>query len=110
MSDDDDKIISLLEERQRRLTSKDNITDEIKEELPPWFMMDDDNDNEYFTPISDNPFLLMSESIAYVEATERKIKRLSALNATLHKSMLTMMGVVLLFTLLNFIMVKVLNN
>ena len=105
MSDDDDKVVSLLEERERRLTSKENKADEIKEELPPWFMMDDEEDNNnFFIPIEDNPFLLMSESIHYVEKAEKRIRRLHNATVRMNRAMMTMLFIGLIMTLANFIL------
>jgi|TARA_R110001583_G_scaffold16234_5_gene66135 hypothetical protein len=105
MSDDDDKIVSLLEERQKRIKSSDIELEEKKESLPPWFMMDDDKDSgDYFAPISDNPFLLITEAIVYIERAEVRIKRMHSFNSKMHKSSMIILFIVLVLTLTNFIM------
>ena len=105
MSDDNDKIVSLSEERERRNKSSDiDSLDTTKEELPPWFMMDDEDNNNLFIPIEDNPFLLMSESIHYVEKAEKRIRRLHNATVRMNRAMMTMLFIGLIMTLANFIL------
>ena len=102
MSDDNDNIVNFSEEKERRSNKEDAPLDE---DNTPWFELDR---TPFISP--EDPFILMTESIQYMQDTHNKIRRYATMVKTLHNSMLAMLGLTFLFTILNFIMILWLAN
>ena len=102
MSDDNDNIVNFSEEKERRANKEE---EPLNENNVPWFELDD-------VPFvsTDNPFVLMAESVTEMRHTHNQIRKYTAINKTLHNSMLAMLGLTFLFTILNFIMILWLAN
>ena len=102
MSDDNDNIVNFSEEKERRANKEE---EPLNENNVPWFELDD-------PPFvsSDNPLILMTELAVETSNAHNQIRKYTAINKTLHNSMLAMLGLTFLFTILNFIMILILAN